>query len=189
MFSTDVAVLLWCSLTEEWLPYTYVIATNYNINLADDNLGNSDIEYMNSNNTNTDDIYLNRVLNEYVKDTETYDNPLIMLSINSKYVFYDIDDLISKYKQNNNPTKIKLNVMHINIQSLSAKFEKLGWTLQENGVELNLILLCETFLHDGNSNLFELPGYNLAVEVMSQYMLNMTYNTTLEFQTVTQIYQ
>ena len=108
MFSTYVAVLLWCSLTEEWLRYTYVIATNCNINLADDSLGNSDIEYMNSNNTNTDDIYLNRVLNEYVKDTETYDTPLIMLSINSKYVFYDIDDLISKYKQNNNPTKIKL---------------------------------------------------------------------------------
>ena len=73
--------------------------------------------------------------------------------------------------------------MHINIQSLSAKFDNLKnlvETLQENGVELNLILLCETFLYDGNSNLFELPGYNLAVEVMSQYMLNLTYNTTLE---------
>ena len=95
------------------------MATNNSINLANDNMGNSDIDHM--NNTNTDDIDLNRVLNEYVKDTETYDNPLIALSINSKY--YDIDDLISKYKHNNNPTKIKLNVMHINIQSLSAKFE------------------------------------------------------------------
>ena len=47
------------------------MATNYNINLANDNLGNSDIDYMNSNNTNTDDIDLNRVLNEYVKATET----------------------------------------------------------------------------------------------------------------------
>ena len=118
------------------------MATNYSINLANDNLGNSDIDHIHLNNTNTDDIDLDRVLNE------TYDNPLIALSINSKY--YDIDDLI-KYKQNNNPTKIKLNVMHINIQSLSAKFdnlENLVGTLQENGVELNFILLCETFLHE-----------------------------------------
>ena len=85
------------------------------------------------------------------------------MSINSKY--YDIDDLISKYKQNNNTTKIKLSIMHINIQSLSAKFDNLKnlvGILQDNGVELNFILhvLCET-LHDGHSNLFELPGYNL----------------------------
>ena len=53
------------------------MATNYNINLvANDNLGNSDMDYMNSNNTNTDDIDLSRVLNEYVKDTKTYENPL-----------------------------------------------------------------------------------------------------------------
>ena len=31
----------------------------------------------------------------------------------------------------------------------------------KNGVELSFILLCETFLHDGHSNIFELPGYNL----------------------------
>jgi hypothetical protein len=100
-------------------------------------------------------------MNEYAKDTNTFDNPLITLSQNSTY--YDTDVLISKLTKNLAPTKIPFNVIYINIQSLSPKFDDLKHliaTLQENGIVLNFTLICETFLHVGNVNLFDLPGYN-----------------------------
>ena len=53
--------------------------------------------------------------------------------------------------------------LHINIQSLSAKFDELKLviaSLQERGIKLDYIMICETFLHDNNHDLFKIPGYN-----------------------------
>ena len=54
--------------------------------------------------------------------------------------------------------------MHLNIQSLSAKFDELKLLLAKlagKGIDLDVIMLCETFLHSGNENLFNIPLYKL----------------------------
>jgi exonuclease III len=71
------------------------------------------------------------------------------------------DDL-SQFKLNN--TSYKYSILHLNIQSLPAKFEKLKElivTLSDKGAKLDFILLCETFLSDANTSLFDISGYNL----------------------------
>ena len=53
--------------------------------------------------------------------------------------------------------------MHLNIHSLSAKFEQLKQImcqLQDQNIYLDAVLLCETFLHEGNANLFNIEGYH-----------------------------
>ena len=141
------------------------MATTNNSNPVSMNLGIGDLNISMDNNritTNLDDLDLNSVMDEHVKDSLSFDNPLTTLSLNSRY--YEIDELIRTYQENNTYGKTSINIIHINIQSLSAKLENLKnlvGTLQENGILLNFILICETFLHDGNVNLVELPGYNL----------------------------
>ena len=42
--------------------------------------------------------------------------------------------------------------MHLNIQSLSAKFDELKLLIAKlagKGIDLDVIMLCETFLHSG----------------------------------------
>ena len=49
------------------------------------------------------------------------------------------------------------------IQGLSSKFDQLQTLLSELSdahVEIDYILLCETFVNDDNANLFQLPNYN-----------------------------
>lgn len=56
------------------------------------------------------------------------------------------------------------NTIHINIQSLPAKFEKLKNlldTFKENGIIIDCLLLCETFLTNNTANLYNIPEYNL----------------------------
>ncbi len=109
------------------------------------------------NNTDND---LNDRLNGHMLNEEDHENPMTSLRVRSLY--YDIDGLISNYKVHLTKTKVK--VLHLNIQSLSAKFDKLKLllsTLGESGIHLDFILLCETFLHSGNVHLFDIPGYNL----------------------------
>lgn len=58
----------------------------------------------------------------------------------------------------------KYYALHINIQSLPAKFERLKElisTAKDIGIELDFILLCETFLTDAIVNLYNIPGYNM----------------------------
>lgn len=86
---------------------------------------------------------------------EQPDNSSDMLTSDCKY--YDASDLYIN-------EQYSLKIMHLNIQSLSAKFEELKImlaTLEERGTSIDVVLLCETFLHTGNSHLFSLPGYVL----------------------------
>ena len=58
--------------------------------------------------------------------------------------------------------KNQIKVLHLNIQSLSAKYEQLKLIvnqLHEKNIYLDAILLCEIFLHEGNENLLNMPGY------------------------------
>ena len=84
------------------------------------------------------------------------------MGINSKYYNYENFNIMKNLFTHCNGDN-QLTSLHINIQSLSAKHEALKEllnTLNNNNINVDLVLLCETFLHEGNSNLFQIPGYN-----------------------------
>ena len=61
----------------------------------------------------------------------------------------------------------KIKTVHLNIQSLPAKFDKLkdlAIDLRENKIIFEFILLNETLLMDDISQHFIMPGYNLVNE-------------------------
>jgi len=64
-------------------------------------------------------------------------------------------------------TNHKYNCLHLNIQSLPSKFDLLKQLLsllKEDRVHIDFIMLCETFLTDSNSHLYNIPGYNLVCQ-------------------------
>ena len=84
---------------------------------------------------------LNSCLNEYVKENEDLDNPLSNLMINSPY--YDINYLINNL-QNKHPDTYQAQVLHLNIHSLSSKFDSLITlldNLQTNGIYFFMIVI------------------------------------------------
>ena len=102
---------------------------------------------------------LNCHMNRHSGELDGTDNPLVCLSGNSLY--HDVTDI----KLGAEPTEHKqqCNVLHLNIQSLSAKFDQLKLLLSEmvnQCIKPDFILICESFLHSANSHLFGLPGYN-----------------------------
>ena len=53
--------------------------------------------------------------------------------------------------------------MHLNIRSLPDKFDKLKLLLSQLdnvNVNIDFILICETYLIERNHDLYQLPGYN-----------------------------
>ena len=106
---------------------------------------------------------LKNTMNEYsIDDENNVGNVLTDTLIESNY--FDLDKLGAHVHNVCNYGKQVLCVMHLNIRSLSKKFEKLKdllVSLEDRCVYLDVILLCETYLHAGNENLFQLPGYNL----------------------------
>ena len=72
------------------------------------------------------------------------DNPLTIHNIKSSY--YDLDKLNIDDESNE---EYEYTCVQINIQSLPAKFEKLRYLIsefQEQNIDIDFILLCETFL-------------------------------------------
>lgn len=73
--------------------------------------------------------------------------------------YYDIDEIDKLCISKNS-----FNSIHLNIQSLPAKYEKLKELLnhfKDKNVTIDCILLCETFLNDTIADTFQIPGYNL----------------------------
>jgi len=105
---------------------------------------------------------LNIQLTEYMLDSEKdYHDPFMDNLMESKY--YDVDQLSNSYYNKENTHK-QINVLHLNIQSLPAKFDKLSHLISElysKHIKFDAILLCETFLKDTIADLFYLSGYNL----------------------------
>jgi hypothetical protein len=57
-----------------------------------------------------------------------------------------------------------LNVMHVNIMSLSKKKPRLLnllTMLKSNHVEISVIMICETFMNDANFNECKIPGFTM----------------------------
>ena len=83
-----------------------------------------------------------------------------MSESNIDSLYYDIDDLhkCDVLKHNYN-----ICSMHLNIRSLPEKFDKLKLLLtQLDNININIdfILICETYFTDRNHDLYQLPGYN-----------------------------
>ncbi len=112
---------------------------------------------------------LNEILNKLYDED---DNDRFNMNNNEANMF----DLISPYVNVNDlnckmfkpSTKSNCNSMHtalhINIQSLPAKIDNLKLLiheLHEKHIEVDFILLCETFLTDNNQNHVDIAGYNL----------------------------
>jgi len=96
-------------------------------------------------------------LTEVLEDTFP-DSTFTLNSINSPY----FDDL--KTIKIENDINFKYNSLHINIQSLPAKIEKLKEliaSLNTHSINIDFILLCETFLKDNIADLFNIHGYNM----------------------------
>ncbi len=107
-------------------------------------------------NHNSDSIDLNKQADtlKYCFDTET-----ICSIDSSSYI-----DIESFTDNSNKGFQYKNCAMHINIQSLPAKLESLKSMLadlSEKNIKLDYLMLCETFLKDNTSHLFEIPGYTL----------------------------
>ena len=76
---------------------------------------------------------------------------------NCKYV--EIDEVDKELPLNNYAYK----AMHFNIRSLNENFHKLQLLLHnlaETKFDIDFLLLCETFMNDNNSKMFNLSGYS-----------------------------
>ena len=76
------------------------------------------------------------------------------------------EELENIHHKHNIPTQIKPihATMHLNIHSLPSKYEQLQLIirrLNETRIELDYILLCETFLNDNNQKLYNIDGYEM----------------------------
>jgi len=75
--------------------------------------------------------------------------------------YVNLDTINSTFKHCINP---KYSCLHLNIQSLPSKFESLKEllaTLYEHNINIDFIMLCETFLNDNITQFYNIPGYNL----------------------------
>ena len=109
----------------------------------------------------TDDhMQLDKVIDNYFNFENSCDpNPLTSGNINTPYHDFDTVGLqhLKDYKQNS-----KFSCMHLNIRSLPDKFDKLKHfltNLDNEKIQFDAILLCETFLTDTYHDLFNIPGY------------------------------
>ena len=97
-----------------------------------------------------DNMQLDKVIDNYLN-----------LNNNINSLYHDIDSVglqhLKDYRQNS-----KFSCMHINIRSLPDKFDRLKKILtnfDNEKIQFDAILLCETLLTDTNHDLFNIPGY------------------------------
>ena len=96
-----------------------------------------------------DDTDLVTDLNDIFEDTP-------IGNCDSKY--FEIDEIFSNLSHQD----FKYKAVHLNIRSLPSNFDKLNLLVNnfsENKCELDFIFICETFLSDLNSSLFNINGY------------------------------
>jgi len=84
--------------------------------------------------------------------------------ISSSCNYYELEN-INNINISNKQRQLH-SIMHINIHSLPAKHDQLQLTitrLENNNIEIDVILLCETFLNDSNQKLYNIDGYQLKI--------------------------
>ena len=84
-------------------------------------------------------------------------SPLLRLNVDCLY--YDIDDMVKLAIPGH---KHRYTAIHLNIHSLPSKYDQLRLiiaNLEDVGLTIHFLMLCETFLSDINMNMFPIPGY------------------------------
>ena len=107
---------------------------------------NNDINYTNDFNGN----------NPYTK-IRINDKRMDIISTDSTYCDLTDLSLVTEHF-----TNYRYCAFHLNIHSLPSKFDQLKYIIQElkeNNINVQFILLCETFLVERNADLFQIPGY------------------------------
>ena len=110
-------------------------------------------------------IDLNTYMSKYTDIDNGSDNPLNLMNINSAY--FDMEQLCSFLNTDMQDSTFDYTSLHLNIQSLPAKFDALKLLiheLHEKNIDLDFIMLCETFLRDDIAHHFEIPGYNFVYQ-------------------------
>ena len=102
---------------------------------------------------------LNNIIDSYFEKDEA-DFNILSESNPIDSLYYGIDDLhkCDVVKRNHN-----ICSMHLNIRSLPGKFDKLKLLLSQLdnvNVNIDFILICETYRIKRNHDLYHLPGYN-----------------------------
>lgn len=102
-------------------------------------------------------------LQEFIHESDLNTTPLTALSnINSPYL--EIDELPTQLLSNSSYSP---SVMHLNIRSIPSKLSQLRniiAQLKDMNVIFDFILICETFLRDETSHLFNMPGYKMVAQ-------------------------
>ena len=107
---------------------------------------------------NYSELDLRNLFDTHILSKNVNTNPFNLAGINSTY--YDVHDTMPNQFRN---TRFQYNVLHLNLQGLTSKFDKLQNLLSqisEAHVEIDYIL-CEICLNYDSAHLFELPNYNL----------------------------
>ena len=77
-------------------------------------------------------------------------------SLNCDYYFDDVfNEKIMTYKQ----VDKNFSLFHINLRSLNKNFDSLKCYLELLSIKFSIIAITETWLHENNFTLFQLPGY------------------------------
>ena len=84
-------------------------------------------------------------------------------------LYYDLDKLNNQTIKppNDQGNNLNCTALHLNIQSLPAKFDNLKMLISElyiKSIDIDFILLCETFLSEYNSHHYKIPGYNFVYQ-------------------------
>ena len=90
-------------------------------------------------------------------------------SLNTDNLYSDLIDINASSAQSFKNSRYC--AIHINIHSLPSKHSELCNMLDqlnENGIIVHFVLLCETFLTDINAHMFPIPGYNFVRSVLSK---------------------
>ena len=81
---------------------------------------------------------LSKCLDEYINENDVTENPFLSVMTDSQY--YDTDSIVQHLKAKQLTGINQYKIMHLNIQSLSAKFAQLNEllaTLADNGLHLD----------------------------------------------------
>ena len=106
-------------------------------------------------------------------------SPLLKLNVDCLY--YDIDDMAKLVIPRHNH---KYTAIHLNIHSLPSKYDQLRHIiahLEDIGLVIHFIMLCETFLSHINMNMFPLPGYQFVCNNRKQGRVGLYIRDEFQF--------
>jgi len=101
------------------------------------------------------DLYRHSEYGNGIDSDENCYTPLLKVDC----LYYDIDDMKQLLINNQN---FVYSQVHINIRSLPAKYDQLKTMISELdnlGINMDFIMLCETFLNETNMNIYQIAGY------------------------------